>query len=200
MSLSFLMPTKAMRVPGISCIGARMYLSKRLLVPDDPGRFVGLGVIESLEGAGLAAVDAVERGAEFDLGLGSDVVAGGAQTPEHLLARGRILRHRRSGRSRKRDGGNHPCPHDILLFSPVALLQSAPYQGGARLDDRKKTPPKRASRREPTCNCNRHAIPNGVTGLQCQRPKATMSPAAVTRAGLPRRARWSGGIAAIKAP
>src|SRR5262249_38400509 len=28
MSLSFLMPTNAMRVPGISCIGARTYLGK----------------------------------------------------------------------------------------------------------------------------------------------------------------------------
>jgi hypothetical protein len=28
MSLSFLMPTNAMRVPGISCIGARIYLGK----------------------------------------------------------------------------------------------------------------------------------------------------------------------------
>jgi len=28
MSLSFLMPTNAMRVPGISCIGSRIYLAK----------------------------------------------------------------------------------------------------------------------------------------------------------------------------
>src|SRR5262245_4339861 len=106
--------------------GARQLLHRRvdvfvegLLAPDDPGRFVGLGVIESLEGASLAAVDAVERGAEFDLGPGSDVVARGAQTLEHSLACGRILRPRRSARSRKRDGGSHPCPHDVRLFSPV---------------------------------------------------------------------------------
>src|SRR5262249_24340920 len=61
-----------------------------LLVPGDAGRFVGRGIIESLEGAGLAAVDAVERGSELDLGLRSDVVAGGAQTLEHLFASGRI--------------------------------------------------------------------------------------------------------------
>src|ERR1700746_935504 len=38
MSLSFLMPTNAMRVPGISCIGARIYLSKGCslqVMPDD---------------------------------------------------------------------------------------------------------------------------------------------------------------------
>src|SRR5262249_14105758 len=68
---------------------------------DDAGRFIGRGIIEALEGAGLAAVDAIERRPELDFGLWSDVVAGGAQTPEHLLAGGGILRQRGPGRSCK---------------------------------------------------------------------------------------------------
>src|SRR5919201_1521373 len=116
--------------------GARHLLHRRtdvfvegLLVPGDAGRFVGRGIIESLEGAGLAAVDAVERGSELDLGLRSDVVARGAQTLEHLLAGGRILRQRRPARTHQRNDDNHACSHHLLLFSPLTLLPSAPYQG-----------------------------------------------------------------------
>ena len=66
MSLSFLIPTNAMRVPGISCIGARIYLGKvssLQAMPED-----GWRVVETLEGAALAAIDAVERWAELDFG------------------------------------------------------------------------------------------------------------------------------------
>jgi hypothetical protein len=65
MSLSFFTPTKAIRVPGISCIGARMYFgndSSFQVMPETCWR----GVVEALEGTGLAAVDAVERRPELD--------------------------------------------------------------------------------------------------------------------------------------
>jgi hypothetical protein len=69
MSLSFLMPTNAMRVPGISCIGARIYLGK-VSRPTDTRRFIGWGVVEPVEGAALAAIDAVERWTELILASG----------------------------------------------------------------------------------------------------------------------------------
>src|SRR5262249_22856648 len=90
MSLSFSMPTNAMRVPGISCIGARIYLGKvssLRVMPED-----GWRVVETLEGAALAAIDAVERWAELDFGVLPNFVAGGAQSLEHLLAGSGVLK------------------------------------------------------------------------------------------------------------
>src|SRR5262249_935175 len=49
MSLSFLMPTKAMRVPGVSCIGTRIYLSKLSALHTMPEDLL----VEALERAGL---------------------------------------------------------------------------------------------------------------------------------------------------
>jgi len=114
MSLSFLMPTNAMRVPGISCIGARIYLGKVFLAPGDAGRFIGWGVVETLEGAALAAIDAVERWAELDFGVLPNLVAGRAQSLEHLLAGSGILPQRRSGRGCKSNSSNHPCPEHFF--------------------------------------------------------------------------------------
>src|SRR5215813_9770895 len=48
-------------------------------VPGDPGALHRIRVIVALEGAGFAAVDAVERRPELDLCVGPGVVAG--QTP-----------------------------------------------------------------------------------------------------------------------
>src|SRR5262252_164142 len=57
--------------------GARHLLHRRadifvegLLAPGDAGRLVGGGVVEALEGAGLAAFDAVEGGPSLTLASG----------------------------------------------------------------------------------------------------------------------------------
>jgi hypothetical protein len=62
--------------------GARHFLHRRadifgeaLLAPGDAGR-------EPIEGAALAAVDAVERRAEFDFGVLPNFVAGGARSSD----------------------------------------------------------------------------------------------------------------------
>src|SRR5882757_3175979 len=91
-------------------------LRERLVVPGDAGRLVGGGVVEALEGAGLATVYAVERRPELDFCRFPDVVAGRAKTLEYLLAGSRILRQCRAGRSCKSNPSNHPCPHHFLLF------------------------------------------------------------------------------------
>jgi len=112
MSLSFLIPTNAMRVPGISCIGARIYLGKvssLQAMPED-----GWRVVETLEGAALAAIDAVERWAELDFAALPNFVAGGAQSLEHLLAGSGVLPQYRSGRSCKSNSSNHPCPEHLF--------------------------------------------------------------------------------------
>src|SRR5919198_6106740 len=90
---------------------------ERLPAPGDAGGFVGWGIIEALDGAGLAAVDAVERRAKLDFGIRPDVVTGGAQSLEHLLASGSILRQRGPGRGRKRNPSNDPRSHH---FSPLS--------------------------------------------------------------------------------
>src|SRR5262249_19605841 len=46
------------------------------LAPGDAGRFIGWGVVETLEGAALAAIDAIERWAELDFGVLPNLVAG----------------------------------------------------------------------------------------------------------------------------
>ena len=94
---------------------ARGYIWGSFLAPRDAGRFIGWGVVETLEGAALAAIDAVERWAELDFGVLPNFVAGGAQSLEHLLAGGGILRQRRPRRSSKSNPSNYPYPHH---FSP----------------------------------------------------------------------------------
>jgi hypothetical protein len=68
-----------------------------LLVPGNAGRFIDGRVVEAFEGPGLTTVDGVERRTEFDFGVRPDVVAGGALSPEHLLAGDGILRQCRAG-------------------------------------------------------------------------------------------------------
>src|SRR6185436_15124761 len=65
---------------------------------------------ETVEGAALAAIDAVERWTELDFGVRPDLVAGGAQSLEHLLAGSGVLPQCRSGRSCNSYSSNHPCP------------------------------------------------------------------------------------------
>src|SRR5262245_35724522 len=51
-------------------------LDECVVVPGDAGVLVGRGIVESLVGAGLAAIDAVERRAELHLCVRSGVVTG----------------------------------------------------------------------------------------------------------------------------
>src|SRR5215471_19213670 len=95
---------------------ARGYIWGKFLRSRDAGRFIGWGVVETLEGAALAAIDAIERWAELDFGVLPNLVAGGAQSLEHLLAGTGVLPQRRSGRSRNSKSSNHPCPEH---FSPL---------------------------------------------------------------------------------
>src|SRR5262245_51034663 len=104
--------------------------------PHDAGRFVDLRVIEALDCAGLAALDAVERRPELGFRLRSHVVAGRAQTPEHLLTGGDILRQTDPGRSGESNAGNHPYPHHFLLLSQISLIQSAPRLDLRRFENR----------------------------------------------------------------
>ena len=97
MSLSSRTPAKAMRVPGIRCIGFLMYSAKVAVAPCDAGGLVGIGVVEAREGAGGAAVETVERRTELDLRAGTGVVTGKAHPLEHALAGFRVLRQARSG-------------------------------------------------------------------------------------------------------
>ena len=63
---------------------ARHFLHRRadifgesFLAPSDAGRFISCRVVETLEGAALAAIDAIERWAELDFGVLPNFVAGG---------------------------------------------------------------------------------------------------------------------------
>src|SRR5262249_31303272 len=125
------------------------------LAPGDAGRFVGRGVVESLESAGLATVDAVERGTELGFGVRPNVVTGGAQSLEDLLAGGGLLRQCRAGRSRNNDSGNHQCPHH---FSPLSNSARSRPRLGAGLGSTRNPAHKRPSRLEPTCDRNHRAV------------------------------------------
>src|SRR5882724_7300271 len=61
-------------------------LGEGLVGPGDAGILVGLGIIEAVHGAGLAAVEPVLRRSELDPRLLPDVMAGRAQSLEHRLA------------------------------------------------------------------------------------------------------------------
>jgi hypothetical protein len=122
-------PENAMRVPGISCIGARIYLGKVSSLQVDAGRFVDWGIVKPLESAGLATVDAVERGTELDFGVRPNVVAGGAQPLEYLLAGGGILRQRGTGRSYK---SNSRMTH-VLIIIIFSLALRCSYSQQCRL-------------------------------------------------------------------
>ena len=112
MSLSFLMPTNAMRVAGISLHRRADIFGESFLTPGDAGRFIGWRVVETVEGAALAAIDAVERWTELDFGVRPDLVAGVAQSLEHLLAGSGVLPQCRSGRS-----CNPPAGRKLSFFS-----------------------------------------------------------------------------------
>src|SRR5262245_33467286 len=93
-----------------------------LFVPGYAGRFVGRRIVEAFERAGLATINGVERRSELDFCVRPDVVAGGAQPPEHLLAGSGILCQRRAGRCCKRNSGNHPYLHPFFSSSvPVVI-------------------------------------------------------------------------------
>src|SRR5262245_4974779 len=91
-------------------------LDECVVVPGDAGILVGRGIVESLVGAGLASLDTIERRAELHFCICSDIVTGRAQSLEHLLAGGGILRQARSRRCRKYRHSNHQGPHPILLL------------------------------------------------------------------------------------
>jgi len=134
MSLSFLMPTNAMRVPGISCIGARIYLGKVSSFQVMPEDLLAGGVVETVEGAALAAIDAVERRTELDFGVRPDLVAGGAQSLEHLLAGSGVLPQCRSVRSCKSYSSNHPCPqHFFSSLNAIDVAASRVSSGNKRI-------------------------------------------------------------------
>src|SRR5580698_1290586 len=64
------------------------------LVPDDAGVLVGVGIIEAVDAAGMAAVKAVQLGADLVLGAIADGVAGQALV-ERNFALGDVLRRGR---------------------------------------------------------------------------------------------------------
>src|SRR5262245_4776958 len=107
------------------------------MVPGDAGVLVGRRIVESLVGAGLAAVDAVERRAELHLCIRSDVVTGRAQSLEHLLTAGGILRQARSRRGRKHRHSNHQGPHPFLLLISLPSMprptKNSPDLGAAEI-------------------------------------------------------------------
>src|SRR5262249_30244406 len=77
---------------------ARHFLHRRadifgesFLAPGDAGRFIGWGVVVTLEGAALADIDAIGRWGKLDFGVLPNLVAGGAQSLEHLLAGSGVL-------------------------------------------------------------------------------------------------------------
>src|SRR4051812_392008 len=66
---------------------------ERILLPRDAGALVGIGIVESREGAGSTAVQTIERRSELDLGTFSGIMTGQAPLLERSLAGGGVLRH-----------------------------------------------------------------------------------------------------------
>src|SRR6266567_3941498 len=89
-------------------------LLERSLIPGDARVLVCIGIIEALNGAGLAAVKPIERRAELDLGIFPYIMAGAALV-ERLLARRDVLRQAGAGRSENKYPSNNPRPHHSLL-------------------------------------------------------------------------------------
>src|SRR5215470_3335161 len=151
---------------------------EHVLVPSDAGPLVGGRVVVALEAAGLATVDAVERRAKLDLGLGADLVAGHAQSPEHLLAGFRILRGARACRcgesnDRRCPDLHHPTSHSS---SPFCIRRCRAPQVSARSWDLPETGyDLRASAKADVRKASANGVSNGVRRLQCQRPKVTIS-------------------------
>src|SRR5262249_25198989 len=106
--------------------GARHVLHRRadifgesFLAPRNAGRFIGWGVVETVEGAALAAIDAVERGTELYFGVWPDLVAGRAQSPEHLLTGSGVLRRSRSARSCKSNSSHYAYPQHFFSLNAI---------------------------------------------------------------------------------
>ena len=107
---------------GAGNLGARILdvFVEHGLVPGDAGILVRVGVIVALDGAGLAALEAVEHGADLVLGVRADRMAGQALL-ERVFARGEVLRRRAARR-----GDDHgACNNQTFLFrSPLCLRQT----------------------------------------------------------------------------
>jgi hypothetical protein len=95
------------------------------LVPGDAGILVGVGVIVVRRGAGFAAVEAVELGADLVLGAFADSVTGQAFVERRLAGRD-VLRHRGGcGGNHGEDGQcakNQFC-HRVLFVSSLGAGQ-----------------------------------------------------------------------------
>jgi hypothetical protein len=88
------------------------------LASGDAGRFIDRGVVETLEGAALAAIDATERWAELDFGVLPNVVAGGAlYQPTTAQRRSRLIL---SHLAKKPDNSRTSCDWD--LFRTIAAI------------------------------------------------------------------------------
>src|SRR5580704_3441150 len=89
-----------------------------VVVPDDTGTLIGIGIIEARDAAGRAAVEAIERRPELDLGVLPDVVTRAALV-ERLLACCNILRPYGAGRGDNNRSGNNPHPHHSSPLVPT---------------------------------------------------------------------------------
>ena len=92
---------KAIRVPGISCIGARMYFGNVSSLQVIPDPLLAGSKSKPSKLPALRPSTGVERRPKLDFGRFADFVAGGAKTLEHLLAGSGILRQGRARRSCK---------------------------------------------------------------------------------------------------
>ena len=81
------MPGKIILVPGILARRILDVFLEGRLAPDDAGVLVGVGIAVIGCGAGMAAIEAIEFGADFVLRPFPDGMAGEA-FPERLLAGG----------------------------------------------------------------------------------------------------------------
>src|SRR6516165_603802 len=90
---------------GNLCLGVLDVVEELVLVPGDAGVLVGIGIAEAFHRAGLAAVEAVQHGADLVLGVLADRVAGEAFL-ERGLARGGILRQRTGSAGERGEHGN----------------------------------------------------------------------------------------------
>src|SRR5215510_16484540 len=115
---------------GDFCLGILDVLKEDVLVPGDAGILVGVGIGIALDAAGLAAVEAVEHGANLVLGAVADGVAGQALVERGLAGVG-VLRQRAGGGSGGRDNKQRAKSqffHGVLFSSRVEGLWLLPRQ------------------------------------------------------------------------
>src|SRR5438132_8846213 len=99
-------------------LGVLDVVEELVLVPGDAGILVGVGIGKIRRGAGLAAVEPVEHGADLVLGAVADRMAGNAFV-ERGLAGGRVLRQRARYRSHRGDGNQRAqgqSVHGVLFI------------------------------------------------------------------------------------